>query len=152
MDLRREELVKEALSWNGKTKFAHGQCLKGVAADCSTYIAACYRSVGLFKADIPVLPPDWFVHTTKQHYLEELMKHTVEFTLKEKTPEPGDIVIVKDIAIGAKVYSHGAIILFWGIEPRVIHCFPPCVMISNPYRFPAFAGKPLKFFDPFKEH
>lgn len=149
MDPRRQVLVEEALSWNGRTKFEHGQCIKNVAADCSTYIAACYRSIGLFKADIPTLPADWFIHTKKQHYLEELMKHAVEFTLKDKTPEPGDIMIVKDIALGAKVFSHGAIVVSWVPEPKVIHCYPPCVMTSNPYRFAAFVGKPLKFFDPF---
>jgi hypothetical protein len=145
---RRAAVVAEALSWRG-SKFAHGQCCKGVAVDCSTFIAACYRSIGLFQADIPTLAADWFIHTTKEFYLTELQKFATEFTLASRTPQPGDIIIVKDVAIGAKVFSHGAIVVHWGPVPEVIHCFPPCAMTSNPLRFPAFVGKALKFFNPF---
>jgi cell wall-associated NlpC family hydrolase len=148
LDPRRAALTAEALSWR-QTQFVHGQCLKGVAADCSTFLAACFREIGLFQANIPALQPDWFVHTKKEQYLEELQRHAVEFTLKDKQPEPGDIILVKDVALGAKVFSHGAIVLRWGRQPEVIHCFPPCVMTSNPLRFPAFVGKQLKYFDPF---
>ena len=142
---QRVAVVKEALSWEG-TKFAHGQCVKGLAADCSTFIAACFRSVGIFRAAIPHLPADWFVHTTKEEYLTELLKHAVEFDPKLRIPQPADIMIVKDTALAhGKVFSHGAIVVQW---PMVIHCFPPCVMRSNARSYPAFQHRALRYFNP----
>ena len=141
----RKFLVREALSWE-RTPFMHGQCVKGVGADCSTFIAACFRKVGIFRADIPHLPADWFVHTTKEQYLNELQRWAVEYDPADHQPQPGDIMIVKDTAIGAKVFSHGCIVVEW---PMVIHCFPPCVMRSNVKSYPAFQNRKLKFFDPF---
>lgn len=141
----RKAVIEEALSWE-RTKFEHGQCLKGVSADCSTFLASCYRVAGIFRADIPHLPADWFVHTRKEQYLEELMRHAREYDPVQVKPQPGDIVIVKDTAIGAKVFSHGAIVVNW---PTVIHCFPPCVMRSNALQFAAFKNRKLKFFNPF---
>jgi cell wall-associated NlpC family hydrolase len=142
---QRRALVHEALSWQ-HTKFSHGQCLKGVAADCSTFIAACYREVGVFQATVPHLAPDWFVHTSKEWYLGELMQHAVEFDPKQRPPQPGDIVLVKDSAVGAKVFSHAAIVVNW---PTVIHCFPPVgVMRSDLRSYPCFQNKALRFFNP----
>lgn len=145
---KRQALMAEALSWQN-TGFEHGQCLKGVLADCSTFPASCYRHVGLFRPEIPVLPPDWFLHTRTEVYLKELLRYAVEFTPAEKTPEPGDFVLFKDVSVGAKVCSHGALVVEWGIRQRVIHAFPPRVMVSNVRTFPALAHKPMRFFDPF---
>jgi len=141
---QRDVLVYEALSWE-RTPFQHGQCVKGVAADCSTFLATCYRAVGIFRADIEQLPSDWFLHTSKESYLNELQKHATEFDSGVRTPQPGDIMIVKDTAIGARVFSHGCIVVEW---PIVIHCFPPCVMRSNALAYPAFQNRKLKFFNP----
>ena len=168
---QRDRLVTEAKWWERAT-FAHHQWLKGATpeesfADCSTFVAGCFRAVGIFMADVPSLPSDWFLHTKKEWYLEELQKHTLQYAVTETgleqlrqdaeqdgrhyfptvhAPQPGDIVIVKDTAIGAKVFSHGCIVVEW---PIVIHCFPPCVMRSNIHTYPAFSGRKLKFFDPF---
>lgn len=141
---QRQAVVAEATSWLG-TPFMHGQCVKGAGCDCATFLASCYRTAGVFRAEIPELQPDWFLHTSKEQYLDELRRHAQAFDPKERDPQPGDIMIVKDTAIGAKVYSHGAIVLRW---PIVIHCFPPAVMMSSVVTYPAFVARKLLLFNP----
>jgi|SRR6516165_2547031 len=146
-DWQRAAVVTEALSWL-QTPFAHDQCVKGVGADCATFIAAVYGKVGVFRADVPHFQPDWFLHTTKESYVEGIEQHAVEFDPDERPPVQADIVIVRDVAIGAQVYSHGAIVLDW---PNVVQCFPPCVMRANTRYFPAFQNKQLRLFNPWEK-
>jgi len=119
----------------------------------------------LFTAqNIPYVPSQWFLNTKEELYLNYLSKYAAEYVpgvaLVSRPagansgagqpaaedggatqPQPGDIICVKH----RWVYSHGAIVVAW---PKVIHCFPPCVMESHAHYNPAFASREVKFFNP----
>ena len=173
---QRAAVIAEARTWL-RTPFFHGARLKTVGADCESFICEVFAAAGVFTAQgIPYVPPQWFLNTKEELYLKYLSKYAVEYQVvgawplvvgqKEATPlgqrpEPvpsaaegtngqrlplsGDIICVKH----RWVYSHGAIVVAW---PRVIHCFPPCVMESNIFYNPVFAHRELKFFNPWKKN
>lgn len=141
----RAAVVIEAMAWQ-RTPFIHGAAIKGIGADCSTFLAEVYRRAGIFEAlQLPVTPDQWFVHeNAKELYLDYLRRYATEYEIGPGgVPQPGDIVAVKS----RWVYSHGAIVLKW---PEVIHCHPPCVMRSDVYENPIFK-RDLKFFNPFQK-
>jgi hypothetical protein len=89
------------------------------------------------------VPQQWFLNTKKDLYLDYLSKYATEYSqlAAHTSPLAGDIICVKT----RWVYSHGAIVIAW---PFVIHCYPPCVMRSSVLSNPVFAGRQLKFFNP----
>jgi len=139
---QRAAVVAEAQSWM-RTPFLHGAKLKGIGADCETFICEVFARAGVFTAqNIPYVPAQWFQNTKKELYLDYLSKYATEYVLAPGTePQPGDIICVKT----RWVYSHGAIVQQW---PFVLHCFPPCVMRSSVFCNPAIAGHELKYFNP----
>jgi hypothetical protein len=142
---QRAEVVRVAREWKD-TPFQHSQRIKGIAADCETFICGVYEEAGVFVArDIPFIPAQWFLHTKEELYLNYLSKYASEyfytFRRDEEKPQPGDIICVKH----RWVYSHGAIVVEW---PNVIHCHPPRVAISDVFSNPVFVNHNLKFFNP----
>ena len=131
-------MIAEAQTWLA-TPFHHGARIKGVGADCETFIECVFRACGIFDAEIPAIPAQWWLHDREELYLNYLAKYATEYT---GVPLPGDCIVVRR----GRVYAHGAIVLDW---PRVIHCFPPAVRISDIRTNPVFAGRAMKFFDPF---
>jgi cell wall-associated NlpC family hydrolase len=142
----REAIVKEAVSWLG-TPFEHGQCLKGVACDCATFIAGVYSACGLIPETEQRhnLLSDWYLHTSVNHYKRRLLRYAREIVTASATPTkdvgPGDIVLVGHIRADA----HGGIVEHW---PIVIHAHPPCVRWGNLVLSPEFAGYELTYFSP----
>jgi cell wall-associated NlpC family hydrolase len=145
---QRDAVIVEARSWMG-TPFRHGARLKGINADCETFLAEVYALTGVFTArDIPYVPSQWFLNGREELYLQYLSRYATEYEFTPGTgqddPKPGDIICVKH----RWVHSHGAIVLEW---PHVIHCHPPCVMDSDVFSNPIFRGRELKFFNPWGE-
>ena len=160
---QRAAVVAEARTWL-RTPFHHAARLKGIGADCETFICEVFSAAGVFTAqNIPYVPSQWFLNTKEELYLNYLSKYAREYvvgpwslvvgqndttpsgqrpaTSDQRLPLPGDVICVKH----RWVYSHGAIVVAW---PKVIHCFPPCVMESHAHYNPAFASRELKFFNP----
>jgi hypothetical protein len=156
---QRAAVVTEAKSWLA-TPFLHGARIKGVGADCETFICEVFAKAGVFTAQgIPYVPAQWFLNTKEELYLKYLSQYATEYVAGvapapppagpaagqtepvKAAPQPGDIICVKT----RWVYSHGAIVTVW---PKVIHCYPPFVMESNVFSNPVFLGRELKFFNP----
>ena len=142
---QRRAVIAEACTWL-RTPFIHAARIKGVGADCETFLCEVFSSSGVFTArDIPYFPQQWFLHTREELYLNYLGKYAVEYQFvpgKGMTePQAGDIICVKS----KWVHSHGAIVVKW---PQVVHCFPPCVMESSALFNPVFNGREMKFFNP----
>jgi cell wall-associated NlpC family hydrolase len=140
---QRMAVVAEARTWL-RIPFFHGARLKGIGADCETFICEVFAAAGVFTAQgIPYVPAQWFLNTKEELYLKYLSRYAKEYVPADHPILPGDIICVKH----RWVYSHGAIVLEW---PRVIHCYPPCAMESNVFYNPVFAHRELKFFNPWK--
>lgn len=88
--IRREDVVKEALEWEG-TKWQHQASLKGVATDCIGFVAGVYRNLGKdveFKADYPAT---WHIFNDYQRlYNEAKGLGLIEISPEEM--KPGDIL------------------------------------------------------------
>ena len=137
---QRAAVVSEARSCLRTPYLSHAR-IKGVGLDCATFLELVYATCNIFVAgELPDLSPQWFLHADREWYLEYLSKYATEFT--DRLPQPGDIVCARH----GRAYSHGAIVTEW---PRVIHCFPPCVMETNALYDPQYTGRLLKYFDPF---
>jgi len=115
-DEYRAAIIAEARSWAG-TPYHHSARLKGVGADCMTFIVGVYENVGLVaKPEIPFYRPDFMFHSNgDETYLNGLLRygHVVE------SPKPGDVVLYKRTE--AQIFAHGAIVIDW--PERIIHCF-----------------------------
>lgn len=113
----REQLVIEALSWRGTPYHNHGR-VKGVGADCLTFLAGAFENAGLVPPiEIPNYPPQWHLHHSDEKYLDGLLRYCVEVDgPPDRVPLPGDIVLWRF----GRTYSHGAIVVEW---PTVIHAF-----------------------------
>jgi cell wall-associated NlpC family hydrolase len=136
---QRAAVVAEARSCLRTPYHAHAR-IKGVGLDCATFLEVVYASANVFVArDLPDLSPQWFLHADREWYLEHLSRYAVEYS--DHPPQAGDIVCARH----GRAYSHGAIVTAW---PRVIHCFPPCVMETSVHYDPVYMGRPLKYFDP----
>lgn len=138
---QRAAVVDEAMTWI-RTPFIHNAKIKGVGADCETFLAAVYAAVGVFDAtNSPYVPSQWYQsQSARELYIARLSDYATEYD--GDNPQPGDVIVVKS----RWVYSHGAIVVEW---PRVVHAFPPCVMESNATTNPVFRGHDLKFYNPF---
>jgi cell wall-associated NlpC family hydrolase len=137
---QRVAVVEEARSCLG-TPYHSAACIKGAGLDCATFLELVYASANVFAATgLPALSSQWFLHADREWYLEHLSRYAVEYS--DHPPQAGDIVCARH----GRAYSHGAIVTDW---PRVIHCFPPCVMETNSLYDPTYMGRPLKYFDPF---
>ena len=107
----RARLVAEAESWIG-TPYHTGGRLKGVGADCLTFVACAFENAGLIPhVDIPHYPPDWHLHRDDERYLAGVLERCIEVP---GPPLPGDLAMWR---IG-RGFAHGAIVVGW---PRIVH-------------------------------
>ena len=137
--------MRLAREWKG-TPFIHEARLKGIGADCETFLSAVFSEAGIFEArDVPRISAQWFLNTREDLYLNFLRKYTGEYEFTPGpdavTPQPGDIICVRH----RWVYSHGALVTDW---PMVIHCFPPKVLEANVLYNPVFVNREIKYFNP----
>lgn len=111
MRASREDVVREALRWEGTPYHPNGRLI-GVGVDCAMFPAEVYEACGL----VPHLEPDynsqWHLHRNAEKYLEWVRPHARE--IPEDQLGPGDFVIWKF----GRTYSHGAIVID---VPQVIH-------------------------------
>lgn len=145
---QRAAAACEARLWlrPSPTPYLDNARIRGVGADCETFICEVFNAIGLFTAqNIPFVPSQWYLNTKEELYLKYLSRYAAEYEFtpgrSSHPPQTGDIICVKH----RWVYAHGAIVLDW---PNVIHCFPPCVQISNVLFNPVFASGQIKFFNP----
>lgn len=110
IDEQRAAVVKEARSWVGTPFHAEGR-VKGVGADCATFILGVFENVGMLPhVELEHVPTDWHMHSSDTLYLKEILKYCHEV----KDGKPGDIVMLTY----GKQAAHGAIIIDW---PTVAH-------------------------------
>ena len=71
---QRDAILREATSWLG-TPFRHAARIKGVGVDCGQLLIAVYSEAGVLADFTPEdYQPDWFLHRSRERYLEELTK------------------------------------------------------------------------------
>lgn len=74
----RERYKDILMSWHG-TPYKHLWMAKGRGADCTLFIAACLKELGVLKEVVYEYYPDrWFLSTKKEYILEAFHKHTNE--------------------------------------------------------------------------
>lgn len=143
---RRRAVVAEAETWLG-TPFHHAARVKGAGVDCLMILAEVYERAGVIEhAEAPFYVPDWFLHRDEEKYLAGVMNYAAEVAgPPERLPLPGDFIVMKM----GRTFSHGAIVTDW---PHLIHAYYAAskVVRGDATQTP-FAGRPLKFFDPFGE-
>jgi cell wall-associated NlpC family hydrolase len=122
---QRAAVVRIARQWIG-TPYHHRAMLKGVAADCVTFILATYQDAGLLGAmALPDYSPQWHLNQGGELYLEALAGRFVEIP---GPPQPGDLVLWRF----GRSFSHGAIAIEW---PLVIHAlWGACVQLDDASR------------------
>lgn len=146
----RKAVVREALGWIG-TPYLKGQELKGVYADCATFINGVMGNAGVFHDDeLTKMVYAYNGHNGQNDelYMIRLLRHAKELIGKNAgevvIPLPGDIVAVK----AGKVYNHGGIVINW---PTVIHAYDPEVAVVQANVHPIFTSCDKKFFSPWSK-
>lgn len=145
----RTAVIREALTWQ-RTPFMWEACVKGVGVDCGRFLAAVYNAAGVKSIEIPKLPhlpPQWFLHSNKDSFLDLIRPFAVEYGLAAGAqPRPGDIVVAKQ----ARDWAHSAIVIAW---PSVIGAaYGHCVTVwRDIHTSPQYMHRELKFFDPWAQ-
>lgn len=146
----REELVEEAMTWQGTPYVRNGR-IKGVGCDCGTFPSELYTSMQVLSvAEIGHFSSDWFKHTTNNRYLYEAMKHA---TLMAETrcfasmqgAQPGGLLLAK--VVGSRVYNHSGVVVAW---PHILHAIFSGVCLVDASRDPMWAGKQIAIIDPWE--
>ncbi len=109
MTATREDVVREALRWEGTPYHSHARLL-GVGVDCCNLPAAVYEAVGLVGHIEPAYARQWFLHRDEELFLEYVRPHATEIAREDV--RPGDMGIWRF----GRTYSHAAIV----IEPPVV--------------------------------
>jgi cell wall-associated NlpC family hydrolase len=109
MSATREDVVREALRWEGTPYHDHARIL-GVGVDCAQLPCAVYEAVGLVPHLEPRYPRQWFLHRDEERFLEWVRPHATEISREQAGP--GDLGIWRF----GRTYSHSAII----IDPPVV--------------------------------
>lgn len=153
--LKRTEIIREALTWTG-TGFRHGAQLKGIAAECGSFIIAVYAKFGFAPSyKLPEHPEQWAIHKDSptfdaEFYIREMKRFCTE--LSHGFPLPADVALFW----WGHAYSHGAIVIDWPHE--LIHCAPGSsksagVQLVNaeidPFLRRHAGNHPPRFFNPF---
>lgn len=115
MSLIRNEIVQEALSWEG-TPYHHQAGLKGVGVDCAYFIGHVAKNIGLI--DEFVVEPysnQWHLHNKEEKMLNILDNFGCKISYE---PKAGDILAFKY----GRVCSHLGILLD---DYRFIHSSLP---------------------------
>jgi len=133
----RRAIIEEAMTWVG-TPYHSQARLKGVGADCLTFIAGVLINVGIIppSVEIPFYRQDFMKHLHSENYLNGLLDYGREIHDSEK--QPGDVVLYK--LKGAGVYCHTGIIIEW---PKIIHCYMQGVLVVNGTHL-GFGSRPRK--------
>lgn len=121
-------------SWEG-TPYKHITCVKGRGADCTLFIAGCWKEYGILK-DIKYnyYPVDWYIHHKREYVLEYLQEHWENYlnpiyNLKEYSGEEaknlklckGDILSFSTTK--QNVTNHASVYLGeWKKQGMMIHC------------------------------
>lgn len=115
--IQRKLLVCEALTWIGTPYHPHGR-IKGVGADCLTFLVECFERTGLIPhQDLPTYAMQWHLHRAEETYLNGVLAFCDEVAAPpDRAPLPGDIVLWRF----GRCFSHGAIVVEW---PIVVHAF-----------------------------
>jgi cell wall-associated NlpC family hydrolase len=113
----RAAAVAEAVSWLRTPYHPMGR-IKGVGADCLTFLAGVFETAGLVPPiDVPYYPADWHMHRGEERYMNGLLDYCIELHGDAAgSPLPADIVLWR---VG-RCFSHGAIVEAW---PRIIQSF-----------------------------
>lgn len=71
----------EVLSWVG-TPYRHLKMVKGRGADCTLFIGAVFKAIGILT-DIKYdyYPRDWHIHKPSEFVIEQLHRHFREFSV-----------------------------------------------------------------------
>lgn len=110
MNPQRAEIVRIAKTWLG-TKYHHHAQVKGVGADCATFIAEVFFEAGLVERfEVENYSPQWHLHRNSEKYMNRILEYAHEV----ETPRAGDIVLWKF----GRTYSHAGIVIEW---PFIIH-------------------------------
>lgn len=120
---RRAAVVAEAKTWIG-TPYHSRATIKGVGADCLTFIGAPLSACGEIPPIVyPRYSPSWHMHHSAELYLfgkddQKGMLHYCDEVPgpPERVPLPADIVLFKF----GRTFSHAAIVIEW---PLVIHSY-----------------------------
>lgn len=117
IDAERAAIVAEALTWRGTVYHDGPVAVKGVGADCLTFLAGAFTTL-LGPIEVPHYSPQWHLHHSRELYVEGILKWGgVEVAGPEdRPPLPGDIVLFKQ----GRCFAHGAIVTQW---PIVIHAY-----------------------------
>lgn len=141
IDPQRLAVIEEARRWLG-TPYHHMGRVKGVGTDCLMLLAEVYRTAGVIgEVEVPFYPPDWNLHRDAERYLDGVTAHACEI---EGPPGPADVAVFRF----GRCYAHGAIVVEW---PLLIHAFVGVGVVHADATSGALAGRPVKFFSPFRK-
>lgn len=140
MDPRRQAILKEAQSWVG-TAYHHMGRVKGVGADCLTFIVEVYVRAGIVsEPEIPFYRPDFMRHQNRETYLEGVLEYGHEV----EVPLPGDVALFK----WGRIYAHGGIVTAW---PWIFHAAPQIGVIRMRGNEGKLRGREVKFISAFND-
>jgi NlpC/P60 family putative phage cell wall peptidase len=123
MSATREDVVREALSWEG-TPFHDAAGVKGAGTDCLHFIVRVFVAVGLLEDFNPApYAPQWFLHREEPLFLQGLERHAhrVDAGL------PGDILMFNF----GRHAAHAAILLD---GDQIIHAYKPVGCVTRDSR------------------
>lgn len=113
---QRAAVIAEARTWL-HTPWRHMANIKGQAVDCAMFLAEVFINAGVIERFDPrPYPRAWFMHHSKERFLEWVVERLGGTEVPVADARPGDLMMYH---IGL-CYSHGAIL----VEPRmVIHSY-----------------------------
>ena len=120
---------KEILfSWEG-TPYRHMQMVKGRGADCTLFVGAVWKEVGLLKDVVfEYYDPKWCFKTKEERVLKSIFQHSQYYAkegvvlTRHKKDEPlfrGDLVVFATTRTG--LTNHAGVYLG---ENKIIHAVP----------------------------
>jgi cell wall-associated NlpC family hydrolase len=123
---QRARIEAIARSWIGTPYHVHAE-IKGVGVDCGRLLALVFEEAGFGKIRRTFVSPQFWMHSAKEVFLENVLEYTRE--IPESEAKPGDVVLYK---MGL-AYGHGAIIVSPGWPHAVIHAPGPkrCVICTH---------------------
>jgi cell wall-associated NlpC family hydrolase len=124
--ITREAIMAEAISWLG-TPYHKGACVKGVGADCATFLWGVYKNCGLIPEGDKLIERyshDWFANTDTERYLLHAVRYAAKVAEGVSYPTlkalPGCMALVRSRT--SNVFNHGGIVMRW---PHLIHAVNP---------------------------
>jgi hypothetical protein len=151
-DPRRAAFIAICRSWLG-AKYVFRARVKGVASDCSTWLAESLIEAGIATREslyggLNINHPDWWQTTTDDVYRRRLMRHAravMETSCRLSTEILPGCVLLQH-AVRSRVSNHSCVVTAW---PMVIHCLTEGVVEVNATRAPMWGGRPVAVYDPF---